>query len=249
MRNADGSVKQSEIRTHVSAGQGVGQDGERQCQHGGPCAAYQQERYEQHIRAVYEIGGYKSDTAQHEAQRVNEAAVFEHGDADCPKYGTDSLYGKQYAYPVGSFLILQAFGVENYFCDSVYRIFNGGSIKYICGDASVGVCPHEHKGEPAEELHQPYRPKGFRCFHQQLQHIDFLMFLLFRDTMIFGILCRRHFLDFDRCINNAEYQNGGSDIERVDYRIGNYPLGRRVADTYPRKYEREQIAHQAAGIA
>lgn len=75
------------------------------------------------------------------------------------------------------------------------------------------------------------------------------MFLLFRDTVILGVLCGRHFLDFDCCINNAEYQNGGPDIERVDYGIGNYALGCCIADTHPRKYEREQIAHQAAGIA
>ena len=249
MRDTDGSVEQSEVCAHVPAGQGVGQNGERQRQHGGPCATYQQERDEQHILAVYKISGYEADTAQHEAQRVNEAAVFEHRDADRPKYRADGLYGKQYAYPVGGFLILQALGVKNYFSDSVYSVFNGRCVKNICGYAAVGVCPHKHKSEPAEELHQSYRPKGFRRFNQQLQHIDFLMFLFFCDAMILGIFRRRHFLDFDRCINNAEYQDSGSDVERIDYRIGNYPLRRRIADAHPRKYKREQIPHQTAGIA
>lgn len=88
---------------------------------------------------MHEISGYKSDTAQDEAQRIDKAAVFEHRDTYRPKYGADSLYGKQHAYPVGSFLILQAFGVEDYFADSIHRMLYCGSVKNICSYAVWGT--------------------------------------------------------------------------------------------------------------
>ena len=67
--------------------------------------------------------------------------------------------------------------------------------------------------------------------------------------MIFGIFGRRHLFDFDCGVNNAEYQNGCSDVERIDDGIGNDPLRRSIADAYPCKYEGKQVAHQAAGVA
>ena len=54
--------------THVSSAQCVGQDGERQCQHGSPCTTYQQEGNEEHIRVVYEVGGNETYTSQNKAE-------------------------------------------------------------------------------------------------------------------------------------------------------------------------------------
>ena len=115
---------------------------------------------------MHEEGGYKTDTSQYKAESINKAAILEHRDTDSPYYGTDSLYGKQYAYPIGSFLILKTLGVENYFTDTVCDMFHSRSIEYIGGNASVRISPHEHEGEPTEKLYQSYCPESFGSFDE-----------------------------------------------------------------------------------
>ena len=67
--------------------------------------------------------------------------------------------------------------------------------------------------------------------------------------MVFCIFGRWHFFHLHRGVDDAKYQNGCSDIEGIDNRVGNYTLGSYVADTYPCKDERKQETYQAAGIA
>ena len=67
--------------------------------------------------------------------------------------------------------------------------------------------------------------------------------------MVFGILLRRHLLYFHGSVDDAEYQYGRSDVERVDYRVGDYAFGRNVAYADEREEEREYVSDQRAGVA
>ena len=67
--------------------------------------------------------------------------------------------------------------------------------------------------------------------------------------MVFRIFGRWHFFHLYRGVDDTKYQNGCSDIEGIDNRVGNYTLGSYVADAYPCKDEREQETYQATGIA
>ena len=79
LRNADGPVKQSQVSTHILARNRIGQDGERQGEHGCPGASDQQVGGKQQVFVVEEEGGYKSDATQHEAQCVGLLACLEQG--------------------------------------------------------------------------------------------------------------------------------------------------------------------------
>ena len=67
--------------------------------------------------------------------------------------------------------------------------------------------------------------------------------------MIFCILLRRHLLHLCRCVDDAQDEDGGSDVERIDHRVGHYALCSHVAYAEEREQEREHISHQRAGVA
>ena len=120
--------------------------------------------------------------------------------------------------------------------------------KNIQCHSSIGVSPHKHKGCPTEELHQAYRPKSFRCFEQQLEHICSFLLLFIGNAVIFCIFFRWEFLHFGRCIKDAKYQDECSDIERIDDRIRHDSLGGDIADTDCREDKRKQISCQTSCI-
>ena len=107
MRNANGAVEESKISTHMSTFQGVGEDGEWECQHGCPSTSDEQEGNEERILVVEEIDGDETDASENETQAVDELTTLEQWNDDCPKHGTDSLNCEKDAHPVGCFLILR----------------------------------------------------------------------------------------------------------------------------------------------
>ena len=67
--------------------------------------------------------------------------------------------------------------------------------------------------------------------------------------MVFSVFGGRHLLYFHCGIDYTEYQDGGSDIEGINHRVGYYALWSYIADTDPCEDEREQETYEAAGIA
>ena len=84
---------------------------------------------------------------------------------------------------------------------------------------------------------------------QQRDEVGFLFLFVGCDTVEFFKLFRGHLFHFYRGVDDAQDQDGGTDVERVNHRIGYRPLARRIADADKREDEREQITYQAAGIA
>ena len=66
--------------------------------------------------------------------------------------------------------------------------------------------------------------------------------------MVFSVFGGWHLLYFHCGIDYTKYQDGGSDIERINHRVGYYALRGYVADTDPCKDEREQETYEAARI-
>ena len=152
---ADGAVEQPEVSAHVPTLQGVGEDGERQCQHCRPSTTDEGEAHKEEVLVVDEEGGHKTDAAQDEAEGVDKAAVFELRNDHGPQHRTDRLNGKENAHPVAGVVVLLASSVKH----NRRPFQEGGSVESIGSNRSIGVGPHEHKRCPAEELYQAYRPK------------------------------------------------------------------------------------------
>ena len=138
--------------------------------------------------------------------------------------------------------------IEDYFRCTFCHCFHRRSVKDIQCHSSIGVSPHKHKGCPTKELPQAYRPKSFRCFEQQLEHICSFLLLFIGNAVIFCIFFRWEFLHFGRCIKDAKYQDECSDIERIDDRIRHDSLGGDIADTDCREDKRKQISCQTSCI-
>ena len=247
--HADGAVEEAEVRAHVPSAERVGQDGERQGKHGRPGAPDEDERDEQQVLVMNEVGGDEPYAAQREAEGVDHLTVLEQGDAHRPQHRPDGLHGEEHAHPVGGLLILKAGGVQHDTLHAIHQGLRDGRAEHVRGNASVGVRPHEHEGEPAEELHQPYRPECLGRTHQQAQHADLLFLLLLRDAVVFGVFLRGHFLHLHRGVDDAEDEDGGADVERPDDRVRYDALRGGVLQAHPGEEEGEEVAHEASGVA
>ena len=82
-----------------------------------------------------------------------------------------------------------------------------------------------------------------------MKEIAFLFLFINCDTVEFFKFFRGHLFYFHRSINDAENQDGRSDVKRIDHRIGNCSFVGYIADTYPGKDKRKQIAYETARIA
>ena len=247
--HADGAVEKAEVGAHVASAQRVGQDGEGQGQHRRPCAAYQQEGYEQQVLVMHEVGGDEARAAQHEAERVGQLAVLEHGEHHRPNDRPDGLYREEDAHPVARILVLLRLRVQHKTCHTVLHHLHRGRAEGIGSHRAVRIGPHEHEGRPAEELHEAHRPEGFRRTRQEAEDVDLLRLLLLRDAVVFGIELRRIFLHLHGGVDDAEDEDGRADVEGVDDRVGYHSLGGDVADAEGGEGEGEEVARQASGVA
>ena len=67
--------------------------------------------------------------------------------------------------------------------------------------------------------------------------------------MVFSIFCRGHLLHFDTGVDDAENEDGSTDVEGVDDRVGDDALRCRVADAHVGEEEGEKVAYEAACVA
>ncbi len=199
-----------------------------------------------------EIDGDEPDASEQETEAVDEFAVLEERNDDGPEDGTDGLYGKEDAYPVGCFLVLGGFHVEDYACGAIYDAFDSGCVEGTVGDGAVGVGPHEHEGCPAEELHESDGPEGRWCFQQQLEHVGRVLgicLFFFADGVVLVVEFRWIFLHLCGGVEDAKDEDGCSDVEGIDDGIGDDSFGCRVADADGCEDEWEEITDEAACIA
>ena len=113
---------------------------------------------------------------------------------------TYGLYCKEDSHPVTCCLI----ALRLHVCSSPYSV----------GDCTIGVSPHVEEGCPAEELYKAYSPEGRRSLLKKSKHRWCLALFLVRvDSMELSILLRRHLLHLESCEEDAENQDGGTDVE------------------------------------
>ena len=195
LRYADGAVEQSEISSHVSVSlQGIGDEGERHGQYGGPGATDEKEGHEEHIGIAFHRAPGEADAAEDEAEGVSYLTVAEAGQYHGPDHAAQCLYGIEHAYPVTSFLI-----------SGTDRI---GGAPAVAGDGAVGVGPHIHEGEPTEELDQSYLPEGCGSMSQQMEPaarvFTLLLLGLFADPVILSVFLGVPFVYVEDSIDDAE---------------------------------------------
>ena len=145
----------------MAAVKGVGDDGERHCQHCRPCASDEQVGDEQHVLVVDVRHHEEACASEHEAERVCQLGLLELGQHHGPAYAAYGLHGEEYANPVAG-------------CLEAFRRRVGG-VPAGFGYRSVGVVPHVKERSPAEELYESYRPECRRGFAQQLEPVYFLL--------------------------------------------------------------------------
>ena len=111
--------------------------------------------------------------------------------------------------------------------------FHRWRVKSLEGYSVGGVSPKEKECEPAKELHDSYRPECRRSIAEKPYDPGrFLLASLF-PAVVFIVDLRRPFLNLYKRIDDANKQNGGSDVERP-YDGGGYDTVRgRVLKSYP----------------
>ena len=95
-------------------------------------------------------------------------------------------------------------------------------------------------------------PTRGRCLLQQGQPIAFLFLFVLSHlglTVISRVILWVPLFHFERSIEHTEYQYGRSAIESPDDRVGNYTPGGIISNADFRQEERENKAHDTAGIA
>ena len=237
LRQADGAVEQTEVSTHIAAGERIGEQREWQCQHCSPSAANEQERNEQHVLVVNEQCADESRCAKQKADDVRCLERFEARNHHCPNHRAHGLNGKEHAHPVLG--------------DVACGVFAGDGPVDVFGDGTMGVGPHIEECSPAEELHQTDGPECRRRFSKQLDEAFAFLgfsFSLF-DAMIFGIFFRRIFFYLGGGVDYTQNQYCRAGIEAEDDRVGHHASRGSVFHTEVGEHVREQETHQRAGVA
>ena len=236
LRDADGAVEESEVRTLVAVAlKSVRDEGERHGEHGSPCAADEHERHGEQVFVVYERHESEAHGTDDEAQRISRLLVLEAWQSHCPQYRADSLPAEHHANPVACRLVALRRGV--------------GGVPYGVGNGAVGVCPHEHERCPAEELHGTHLPEHRRSVAQQLNPVGFAFVLLRLRLVILGVLLRVPLLHLQCGVDDAEDEYRRTDVERVDYGVGYHALLRLVGYADGCEEIREEVAHDRSGVA
>ena len=183
-----------------------------------------------------EHDGSESGRSCQEADDVCKLEVLEAGYHEGPEYGTHGLNGEENAHPVACGLIIG----RRHVCGA----------PAVLGDGAVGVGPHVEERRPAEELHQADGPEGLGGLHKKFEQALGLVFRLCGvDAVELGILLRRHFLDLDEGVEDADYEYGGSAVEAVYDAVRHHSLGGGVGDSYPGEENGEEVADQRACVA
>ena len=246
LRDTDGSVKQTEISTHVTISlQSIGNKGERHRQHGCPTGTNHQERNKLQILVMQERYQGKTHTTDNQTDSVCHLRILKLRENDSPDNTTYRLYGKENAHPVACLL----------------KCFRSrvGRIPYGFSDGSRRIIPEIKETSPAEELNQSHLPEGrwrlaeqsnptglvFRSLSIRILHTSLftLRFIILR------ILLWIPLLHLHRGVDNTENQDSRTDIERPDDRIRNHTLLSIILDTEEGKEEWEDISSYRTGIA
>ena len=99
LRNADGTVEQTQISPHVTiALQGIGDKGKGHGQHGRPSTANKQERNELQILIMDEGYQQETDGSEDKTQRISQFCILELREQGSPHHRADCLYGKEDAH-------------------------------------------------------------------------------------------------------------------------------------------------------
>ena len=105
LRNADGTIKQAQISTHMTITlEGVGNKSERHGKHSSPGASDQQEGDELHVLVVEERHHGKAYRTQQQAGCIGHLDILELRQNSSPYNGTNGLNGKEHTHPVACFL-------------------------------------------------------------------------------------------------------------------------------------------------
>lgn len=128
LRNTDGSIEQAQISTHVTiALQGIGNEGERHCQHGCPTGTNHQKWDKLQVLVVKEWNESKAHTTDNQADCVCHLGILELRKNHSPKHTTYCLNSEENTYPVTCLLELCRFWI--------------GSIPNCLGDGTGRIVP------------------------------------------------------------------------------------------------------------
>ena len=217
LRHADGAVEETEICAYMATLERIGENREGQSQHSSPSCTNEQERGKESVLAVDEVGGDEADATHDERDGVSHLVALEAWDDGSPEYRTDGLDGKEDAYPVTCILILLRGCIEDH--GTCFGNL-GGCIKGAMCDRTVGIGPHVHERCPAEELYEADGPEGGRSLLEQFEHTGLVLMLLGIDGMVLVVLLGRILLHHDRGVDDADDEDGGTDVEGVLHRVG-----------------------------
>ena len=231
---ADGAVEEPEEGTHLAAAfDGIGEEGEGQCEHGCPRCADEGVTQPKDIGVVYPEDGDEADTADDEREDVGTFVAYlmlNGREEGCPDEGADSLYGEAYAHPVAC--VLEST------CGGVHTI----PAEALGSDGTVGVGPHIHEGCPAEELHET------DCQESEDDTLVVVLAVGFGgvlfDTVELSVLFGVHLTNVGEGIKHAEDKDGGTDVETPLDRVGNDAVGSGIGETNPCEEDREEVAYE-----